>query len=331
MPVALGADGGGSIRIPASFCGIYGLKPSHGRLEDTGSTVTVTGPLAATMSDLEATYKLIAIPDPSDPINSLFAPPRSSPPSSYPKTLGIYKPWFDRADRAVLKICNDAITHFKDNLGYTVVDVQIPYVNEGQLAHAMTILAEMSIRQRASTANPRDWYNGLNPANKVLLGVGDQTPARDYLLAQQLRNMLMQHLAFLYQEYPGLIIVTPTTPMAGWAIESEAELTHGITDGNKSIRNMEYVWLANFCGNPAISCPVGYDDPKKGKGKVPVGIMGMGEWGAEDQLLVWGKECEGFLNEVYVGGRQRPANWEDVFVLASGKGFSDGELIRGGL
>ena len=74
------------------------------------------------------------------------------------------------------------------------------------------------------------WLSGLNPANKVLLAVGNQTPARDYILAQQLRQMLMQHLAFLYQQHPGLIIVTPTTPMAGWPIAKSADLAHGFTE-----------------------------------------------------------------------------------------------------
>lgn len=163
------------------------------------------------------------------------------------------------------------------------------------------------------------WLSGFNPANKVLLAVGNQTPARDYLLAQQLRQMLMQHLAFLYQKHPGLIIVTPTTPMAGWPIAKEVDLKYGVTDGNMSIRSMEYVWLANFCGNPAISCPVGYVDPVKGKRRIPIGMMAMGEWGSEDAVLQWGREAEGWLNEVYGGGRQRPSNWVDVVAESKSK------------
>jgi Asp-tRNA(Asn)/Glu-tRNA(Gln) amidotransferase A subunit family amidase len=185
------------------------------------------------------------------------------------------------------------------------------------VAHAFTILSEMANRARQNPSSKSNWLSGLNPANKVLLAVGNQTPARDYLLAQQLRQMLMQHLAFLYQKHPGLIIITPTTPMAGWPIAKEGDLKHGVTDGNTSIRNMEYVWLANFCGNPAISCPVGYVDPVKGRGKVPVGLMAMGEWGSEDALLAWGREAEAYLNESYAGGRQRPPNWVDV--VAEGK------------
>jgi Asp-tRNA(Asn)/Glu-tRNA(Gln) amidotransferase A subunit family amidase len=318
VPVALGADGGGSIRIPASFCGVYGLKPSHSRLEDTGSTVTVTGPLAASMSDLEAAYRIMATPNLSDPICALFNPPGTSL-SSRPKVLGICKTWFNRADPAVFKACDNTVDYYRNKLGYSVVDIEIPYLPEGQTAHALTILSEMAVRARANPSSKSNWLSGLNPANKVLLAVGSQTPATDYLLAQQLRQLLMQHLAYLYKQHPGLIIVTPTSPMAGWPIAQQVDLKHGITDGNTSIRNMEYVWLANFCGNPAISVPVGYVEAAKGKGNVPVGLMAMGEWGAEDQLLEWGREAEGYLNEVHAGGRQRPSNWEDVVVNAKGK------------
>jgi hypothetical protein len=87
----------------------------------------------------------------------------------------------------------------------------------------------MANRARENSAS-KSWLSDFNPANKVLLAVADQTPARDYLLAQQLRQMLMQHLAFLYQKYPGLIIVTPTTPMAGWPIAKEVDLKHGVTE-----------------------------------------------------------------------------------------------------
>ena len=317
VPFALGNDGGGSIRIPASFCGVYGLKTSHHRLEDNGSTVTVGGPLAGNMSDLEAAYRTMAKPNPSDPVCSLFNPPGPSRPGS--KVLGVYKDWLDRAEPSVLELCNSALEFYKNKLGYEVIEIEIPYIPQGQIAHAFTILAEMAIRLRTKVSSKSNWLADVNPGNKLLLSVADQTPARDYLLAQQLRNLLMQHLAFLYKTHPGLIIITPTTPLPGWPITSAASLTHGMQDGNRTVRNMEYVWLANFCGNPAISCPVGYAEAAKGKGSVPVGLMAMGEWGAEDELIAWGKDCEKWLNEGYVGGRQKPENWVDVLELSQGK------------
>lgn len=318
VPFALGNDGGGSIRIPASFCGIYGLKPSHCRLDNNGSTVTVSGPLAATMSDLEVAFRIMGAPNPNDPMCSLFTPPGVIN-SSRPKILGIYKEWFDRADPVVLKLCNEAVDFYK-TLGYSIVEIEIPYVPEGQIAHAFTILCGMAIDARANPTSS-NWLTDLNAANQILLGVADQTPTRDYMLAQRLRNLLMQHLSFLYKKHPGLIILTPTTPIPGWSIENESDLKYGISDGNKSIRNMEYVWLANFSGCPAISCPVGYVDPVKGDGRIPVGLMAMGEWGSEDSLITWGKDSEKWLNEGYQGGRHRPKNWEDVFVMAKAKGI----------
>lgn len=321
IPFALGGDGGGSIRIPSSFCGIYGLKTSHNRVLETGSTVTVTGPMAASISDLEVAYRVMATPNPESPLCSLFSAPSplsSSIKNSRPKILGIYQAWFDRADAPVLSLCNKIIKHYETNLGYTIVDIEIPYLAQGQKAHAFTILAEMADRAKAKAVSRTNWLQDLNPANKILLGVANTTPASDYLLAQQMRNLQMQHLAYLYQKYPGLIIVHPTTPMPGWPIANNpGDLSYGVSDGNHSIRNMEYVWLANFTGCPAINCPVGYVTPVKGKGMIPVGITGMGEWGSEDVLIEWGREAETYLNnEAEGGGRQRPANWEDILDLA---------------
>jgi Asp-tRNA(Asn)/Glu-tRNA(Gln) amidotransferase A subunit family amidase len=213
-----------------------------------------------------------------------------------------------------LEHCNNAVDYFQ-KLGYELIDVEIPLLPEGQLAQAYSILTEMSFTAKQNPVPNSNYLTAINPAEKILLATGAQTSAYDYLLAQSLRNLLMQHLAFLYQQHPGLIILTPTTPMAGWPINNPGDLTHGVSDANTSLRNMTYVWLANFCGNPAISVPVGYVDPVKGKGKIPIGLMAMGEWGAEEQLLQWGSEAETYLNDVY-GGRIRAENWEDVVKAA---------------
>jgi D-lactate dehydrogenase (cytochrome) len=131
VPFALGSDGGGSIRIPSSFCGVYGLKPSHNRLEDVCSTVTVVGPLAANMCDLEAAYRIMAAPNPLDPTGSLFAPPVSIS-SDRPKVLGVYKQWFNRAEPSVLSLCNKVVDYMQDKLGYSVVQIELPYLPQGQ-------------------------------------------------------------------------------------------------------------------------------------------------------------------------------------------------------
>lgn len=308
VPIALGADGGGSIRIPASFCGIYGLKPTHGRISgapstDLASSNGVLGPLAFSVNDLEIAYRIMSIPDPNDSASSQFAP--AIPPDhseKNPKVIGVFKPWFDSAESSVLAPCNAAISHYQA-AGYTLIDITLPYLPEGQLAHAMTILGELGSGVHDLTQ--------LQPANKILFSVSKHTPAVDFLLAQKLRQLLMQHLAFLFQRYPGLLVVSPTTPIAGWHISSgSADLARGVSDANMSLRNMEYVWLANFTGCPALSIPVGKAKPKQGTGEIPIGLMAMGEWGAEDALLEWGRVGERWA---WKEGRiSRPGTWVDV-------------------
>lgn len=255
------------------------------------------------MCDLEVSYRVLAQPDPSNNPSSLFSRPRElTGPRN--KVLGVYKAWIDRADPPVQEACQSALQYFKSELGYEIVDINIPILKEGQMAHAMTILAEGASGFRSSI------YDLTGP-NRVLMSVARQTPATDFLLAQRVRNILMEHLAQLFRAHPGLIIVTPTTPNAGWPIDP-AELSHGVTNANMQLRNMEYVWLANFTGIPCIQFPVGYVDGVKGKGKVPVGLSGQGEWGSEDALIEFGYDGEKWLHEGYVGGKVRPEEWVDV-------------------
>lgn len=317
-PLCEGNDGGGSIRLPANYCGVFGLKPSQGRISGRPSTNLaksngVSGPIAANMIDLEIGYRIMAQPDALDPTSCLFTPPGSvskkKPLSSTPKLLGIYKPWFDRADPIVKSTCQASIDHLTTHQQYQTIDISIPLLPEGQLAHAMTILAELATGVSASDQHL------LTPANKVLISVARKTTAVDFLQAQRLRNLLMQHLAHLFHLHPGLIIVTPTTPNAGWRIGA-GDLSYGISDANQQVRNMEYVWLANFTGCPALTAPVGYHHHPhphdKDEGIVPIGLMGMAEWCEEDALLEFGYHLEEYLRN----DRVRPKVWENVLELA---------------
>lgn len=319
IPIAHGADGGGSIRIPASYCGLYGLKPSHGRISisptlSLASSNGVHGPIASSMQDLELAYRLLATPDPQNPSSALFTPPSPSSASTSTsggkKFLGICKPWFESADPSVLSACEAAIAHYTSpTCGYETLPITLPHLHAGQLAHAMTILSEIS------GGLPSPPPATLTASNKLLLSVGARTPANNLLLAQKLRSLLMSHLAHLFQQYPGLLIVTPTTPNAGWRISGgEADLSRGVSDANMSLRSMRYVWLANFTGCPAITIPVGMvnGDGRGEEGKVPVGLMAMGEWGNEEGLLEWGKCGEEWAwkhGEERVG---RAKGWEDA-------------------
>ena len=314
VPIAVALDAGGSIRIPATYCGIYGLKPTHARVSRSPTpngcaSTSVVGPMATNIADLELAYRVMAAPDPSDMRSSQFPTP-TIPRSPYkPRTLGIYQPYFDAADPSVLNVCNPALV-FYESLGYTIHPIIFPHLEKGQLAHAMTCLSEMC------PAAPQP-HSQFSPSNRVMLAVAAQIPSSDFMLAQKLRNLLMQHLAYLWQQHPGMLIVTPTTANAGWFIEGGAsELRGGISDANMSLKSMTYVWLANFTGCPALTVPVGRVDGKGGEGKVPVGMMAMGEWGDDEGLFQWGRDSEKWCWEE--GRMEKPANHVNV-IEAVGK------------
>ena len=319
IPVAVGSDGGGSIRIPSSWCGIYGLKPTHGRVShkpgtNYSPTCSVNGPMAGDIRSLAALFEVIASPDPSSAFPPL-SPFMIRPSSKRPKLLGISQVWFSRADPVVKQLCMRMIEKLKTEYDYKTIDIDIPFLVEGQNGHAMTVLTD------AATLLP-DTKN-LTAANKIMLAIGQTTPSTDYLLAQKLRALHMQHLAHLWQLYPGMIIATPTTSCAGWRIQNKGEITHGINDGDTTIRSMEYVWMGNFCGVPGITVPVGYVVPEGRPGagteageddeeKVPVGFMGMGEWADEHGLLEFGLDAE----EAFGDARCRPGQWVDLIERA---------------
>lgn len=350
VPFALGSDGGGSIRIPASFCSVYGLKPTHGRLsfkpgQNHCITCACLGPLAGDLRTLATVYAVLGQPHPTSPFppvpppsvlldrtrpsypTSLALAPSSS--SDAKRILGIPHAWFERADPVVRDLCQSYIRRLVDDYGYETVSVEIPYLVEGQSAHALTVLAD------AATLLPD--YGNLATTNRILLALGRTTPATDYLLAQKLRRLLVNHLSHLWHKHPGMVLMTPTTSCAGWPVRKASENKWGISDGDTTIRTMEYVWLANFCGLPSITFPAGYavpeGQPNAGTlagpdvvGKVPVGIMATGEWAAETSLLRLGLDAEAISAERKV----RAANWVDVLGIAQqAKAANDAPRARG--
>lgn len=259
-------------------------------------------------------YDIINVPHPG----SAFPPSRPLSRRKYdqdetrPKVIGIPEAWFARASPVVQQLCRAMIDRLVTQKGYTTVPIDIPLVEYGQIAHAITLLAD-------AAALVPDASN-ISPANRILLALGRTTPAEDYVLAQKLRRVLMQHLAWLWEQHPGMIIVTPTSACAGWPIRNESELRYGISDGDQTMRTMEYVWMGNYCGVPSITVPAGYAKPgdveeeadEETIGKVPVGLMGTGEWCSEEALLRFGLDAEEAGADLVC----RPPNWVDLASLA---------------
>lgn len=189
VPLALGTDAGGSNRIPATFCGIYGLKPTLHRTHTMKSAVCVIGPLAANVSDLTIAYRLMSAPNPDDAVQGAFAP--SIPPGpAAKKTIGICSAWFDQASPAVLEATRKAVSYLVDELDYELVEITIPYLEEGQYAHNGWALAESVNNMRDPAVQPFDPLSVVNYCNKVLLSIGACTSGADMFKYAQLRQLL---------------------------------------------------------------------------------------------------------------------------------------------
>ncbi|KAK4209774.1 amidase signature domain-containing protein [Rhypophila decipiens] len=345
IPVGLGSDGGGSIRIPAALCGVFGLKPTHGRLsfrpgQNHCLTCACLGPIAADIKSLATVFEIISQPHPSSPFPPLKPLSLTPAKSSSKKILGIPRDWLSRSTPGIQSLFLEFLSTLEQEpYNYNIIDISIPFLPEGQIAHAMTVLTD------AATLLPPKTTKRLTAANRILLAIGRVTPATDYILAQKLRRSLMQHLAWLWEEHPGMIILTPTTACEGLPIRKEkGEMKYGVNDGDRTLQSMEYVWLANFCGLPSLSVPMGHVPPEKGlvkkekkkaskkdgeagwdsewDGEVPVGLMATGEWCSEEQLLQFGLVAEKIAAEAGLHRRPPADRWVDVIGRARTTGNS---------
>lgn len=320
VPLAVGTDAGGSIRVPtASSAGGVALKPSHNRTVVLQSSMCIIGPMAANAADLAIAYRVMAQPDLGDPVSGLFAPSmKPAVGEKQTKKLGICHPWIAQASPTVRTVFDRAVEYFVRECGYEVVDIDIPLIHEARIAHGAVNLAEAAAHAKARAGKHGDdkkhaWTDFLAPANAVTCCVGAQTTANDYMVFAQLRSAVMRHVAWLFETHgPELLIVTPTLPDAGYAV-TEGDQAYGFTDGNRCIRSMMFVWLANMTGCPAATVCGGYVEAEKGEGVLPVGVMAMGMWGEEERCLEWVREGEVFLRKE---GRKRPEEWVDVVGLA---------------
>lgn len=280
-PLAIGADGGGSIRIPAAFCGLVGLKSTFGRVSEFGAaplawSVAHLGALAATATDAALAYAVLAGPDPKDRI-SLHQPPPSlagwDDVDLSDLTLGVYWPWFRHASAEVVSVCETMLGRLEEK-GAAVREVTIPGLEAGRIAHAVTIAGEMS-QALCHTYECNHGRHGLDV--RLNLALARQFTARDYLQAQQVRTRLMAAFGRALAEVDA--IVTPTTALVAPAIPPEA-LPEGDSDLSLLMEIMRFTPPANLTGLPAISFPVGYAD-----GNLPIGLQAIGRPWQEPTLL----------------------------------------------
>ncbi len=280
VPLAVGADGGGSIRIPASFCGVVGLKPTYGRVSEAGAaplcwSVAHLGPIGATVADVALGYALMAGPDPRDP-GSLAQPPVALPDLGRDRldgvTIGIFRPWFEHADSGVVAACEHGLGVL-EAAGAVIRKITVPGLDAMRVAHAVTILSEMLAAMEPWYPSRRGEF-GLD--SRVLLALAGSFTAADMVRAQRARTRAIREFARVLGEVD--LIATPTAAVPAPPIP--ADLVRGASDTSTVVEIMRYAFPGNFTGLPAISVPAGFTPEG-----LPVGLQLMGRPWDEALLL----------------------------------------------
>lgn len=280
VPAAIGADGGGSIRVPASLCGVVGLKPTFGRVSEAGAaplcwSVAHLGPMGASVEDVALIYQIIAGPDPSEPLTQQQPPVTLegwNTPHLKGMRLGIYPDWFQHASREVIEVNEKMVAEF-EKAGAVVVEVVLPELDAMRVAHVVTILSEMA----ASMKNYHEHWGDFAASTRLNLVLGQMMSAQDYIQAQRMRTRAIRIFANVYREVD--VILTPATALAAPKVPPRA-LSNGWSDLSTDTEMMRYVFPGNFAGMPAISFPSGYNAEG-----MPVGMQAMGRHWEEHLLL----------------------------------------------
>ncbi|AUW94026.1 MAG: Asp-tRNA(Asn)/Glu-tRNA(Gln) amidotransferase subunit GatA [Sulfobacillus thermotolerans] len=298
VPIALGSDTGGSIRQPASYCGVTGLKPSYGRVSRYGliayaSSLDQIGPLARSVDDVALLYDIIAGYDPLDAtsIRAETARVSEGPVDWKGLRVGVPKEYLS-ADLGgvVAQRLQDVITQLEAQ-GASVLEVSLPHTAYAIATYYLIAPAEASSNlsrfdgvrygYRASGADLLEMYEntraqGFGPEVKrrILLGTHALSAGyydAYYLKAQKVRTLIRQDFeqAFALVD----VILTPTTPDVAFRFGEKS------SDPLQMYLSDVYTVTANLAGIPAISTPAGLADG------LPVGIQWLGPVMGEDRLL----------------------------------------------
>jgi Asp-tRNA(Asn)/Glu-tRNA(Gln) amidotransferase A subunit family amidase len=288
-PIAVGADGGGSVRIPASLCGLVGLKATFGRISEYGAaplcwSLAHIGPIAVSVADCALAYGIMAGADPKDPNTTYQPSPHLQDIGNADLTgirLGLYQQWFEHADPDVVGACRDGI-HFLEEAGAEVVPIEIPELGLLRTVHLITIVSEMASAHAAHYRQHRRHYGADTRLN---LALAYRITNTDYIQAQRHRLRLRSHFAKVFETVD--VIVTPTTGRTAPEISKKA-LSSGESNLALTDQIMRFAPAANLIGLPALSVPTGYDHDT-----LPVGLQIMGRPWEEHLLLRLGGVVDG--------------------------------------
>jgi aspartyl-tRNA(Asn)/glutamyl-tRNA(Gln) amidotransferase subunit A len=283
--MAMGSDTGGSIRIPAAYCGTVGLKPTFGRVSrygmfPLGYTLDHAGPLTRTCHDAVETLNAIAGYDPRDPSASRrpVETIRLEDPL-YVKDLRIGVPenfFFDRIEPSVDKAVKRALGRMEEQ-GATLVPVRLPDIAAINTAGRIILLAEASAWLEPYHLSRR---GDISPEVLALLDQGRMVSGTQYVNAQRARRVLTREFAQVWKKVG--LVVTPTIPM-GAPPNGRATVTLGGVEEDVRMATTKFVRPINVLGLPALSVPCGLTEEN-----LPIGLQIIAPPFGERKLLTAG-------------------------------------------
>jgi aspartyl-tRNA(Asn)/glutamyl-tRNA(Gln) amidotransferase subunit A len=274
VPFATGTDTGGSIRIPASFCGITGLKPTFGLISKRGVmplgwTMDHMGPMTKTVRDAALAFHAMggtAADLKSTDIRGL----RIGLPSNY---------YFDSLDLEVSESVRTAV-QTAAALGARIVDIKVPDIGALNVVGRMLLLAEATSVHSAHLNRRGD----IGPDVLTLLDQGRLIRASDYVDAQRLRRIYCREFSKLWSQVD--CIFTPTTPTPAPKI-GQTTMKVGSLDEDVRLATTRLMRAVNVLGIPALSIPCGFT-----KSGLPIGLQILGAPRAEATILRAGAAIE---------------------------------------
>lgn len=270
VPFAIGTDTGGSIRIPASFCGVAGFKPTFGRVSVTGVlplgfSQDHVGPITRTVRDAAIAFQAMA----SEP--SGFVPPASATFNGlrvgWPRNF-----YFDRVDPEVNAAVRSAFRSAAE-LGAQIVEIDVPDMETLRAAASTCLLVEAAAALRPYLERRADFGSDV----LALLDQGKVVPAIDYLAARQTRRRIGRQFERLFEQVD--CIFTPATSITAPKIGQTTVEIGGTTEDVRAAATRLTRGM-NALGNPAISIPCGLS-----KSGLPIGLQIIGARGQDDGVL----------------------------------------------